>query len=357
MPKNFIDAILKEYYPDEWETISDAPVIDYLKRKTKSVNKESKARGSFANLYAIYVLVEDYINQGYHTSEKSYSDYVGADYTPLLNRQRELRFGSKLQNHALNSRLNEEFYKFHEIHPIRRDVNKGKYWINEEILIVEGINIAPVILKIIDQYIALKSENFTSFFAECLHFSDNVSQNPEEAKNFVLDQLAPDVDARIFEIVSFCILKYSYLNENFSFLDEQQNLIHQSKVLYKTGRTNANDGGIDFILIPQGRVYQVTETLDFKKYFLDIDKLNKFPITFVVKSNETSQQIFEEISEASRVNMPNEEIRSKYLDCFEEIISIPLLEGHLQNVIVNGKFPDMIQELVVQCKVEFNIEE
>lgn len=31
----------------------------------------------------------------------------------------------------------------------------------------------------------------------------------------------------------------------------------------KTGRTNANDGGIDFVTKPLGRFFQVTETLDF----------------------------------------------------------------------------------------------
>lgn len=39
--------------------------------------------------------------------------------------------------------------------------------------------------------------------------------------------------------------------------------------LFRTGRTDANDGGIDFVMKPVGRVFQVTETLDFKKYFLD----------------------------------------------------------------------------------------
>ena len=41
----------------------------------------------------------------------------------------------------------------------------------------------------------------------------------------------------------------------------------QAIKLYKTGKTNANDGGIDFVMKPLGRFFQVTETLDFKKYF------------------------------------------------------------------------------------------
>ncbi|HEY8650506.1 MAG TPA: hypothetical protein VIL70_06285, partial [Chthoniobacterales bacterium] len=36
-------------------------LLQYINIKTKSAEKGSKARGSFANLYAIYILVEDYI--------------------------------------------------------------------------------------------------------------------------------------------------------------------------------------------------------------------------------------------------------------------------------------------------------
>ena len=61
--------------------------------------------------------------------------------------------------------------------------------------------------------------------------------------------------------------------------------------LYKTRGTNANNGSIDFIMKPLGRFFQVTETLNFKKYFLDIDKIQKYPITFVVKSSESIYNI------------------------------------------------------------------
>lgn len=54
--------------------------------------------------------------------------------------------------------------------------------------------------------------------------------------------------------------------------------------------TNANDGGIDYIMKPLGRVFQVTEVLDFNKYFLDIDKLIHYPITFVIKQDITPEE-------------------------------------------------------------------
>jgi hypothetical protein len=42
---------------------------------------------------------------------------------------------------------------------------------------------------------------------------------------------------------------------------------------------------------PLGRFFQVTETIDARKYFLDIDKIQRFPLTFVVKSDEPVETI------------------------------------------------------------------
>ena len=65
--------------------------------------------------------------------------------------------------------------------------------------------------------------------------------------------------------------------------------------MYKTGRTNANDGGIDFVMKPLGRFFQVTETLDFKKYFLDIEKIERYPLSFVIKSEEAIEDLMEKL--------------------------------------------------------------
>ena len=54
--------ILNEFFPDNSQSIyKNSELLQYLNIKTRSANKESKSRGSFANLYAIYVLLEDYI--------------------------------------------------------------------------------------------------------------------------------------------------------------------------------------------------------------------------------------------------------------------------------------------------------
>ncbi len=107
-----IHGVIKKHFPDDHEEIlANSNLVTYLSLKTKSANSGSKSRGAFGNLYAIYVLVEDYIANGYH-KKAGYNSYEGARFTTLLSRQRELPFGRKLQNHALNHRLNEEFRKF-----------------------------------------------------------------------------------------------------------------------------------------------------------------------------------------------------------------------------------------------------
>lgn len=62
-----IKDVLKTNFGNSSDKIfSGSLIIQYLNLKTKSASRDSKSRGSFANLYAIYVLVKDYINKDYH---------------------------------------------------------------------------------------------------------------------------------------------------------------------------------------------------------------------------------------------------------------------------------------------------
>lgn len=88
--------------------------------------------------------------------------------------------------------------------------------------------------------------------------------------------------------------------------------------LYKTGRTNANDGGIDFVMKPLGRFFQVTETTDVRKYFLDIDKIERYPITFVIKSDAEIEDLEAGIREKATELYPVTAIVEKYMDCIED---------------------------------------
>ena len=66
-----IRNVLTSFFGKNAEAVLESSfLIQYLNEKTKSANRGSKARGSFANLYSIYVVVEDYINHGYHKAKK-----------------------------------------------------------------------------------------------------------------------------------------------------------------------------------------------------------------------------------------------------------------------------------------------
>ena len=123
------------------EILEKSELLQYLNIKTRSAMRGSKARGSFANLYALYVLIEDYINHEFD-EKGNYSNYRGVAFTDLFKRQRELPFGSKLQNHALNHRMNSDFRKYFpqtEYIPILRDVETKRYWINENLLKISAM--------------------------------------------------------------------------------------------------------------------------------------------------------------------------------------------------------------------------
>lgn len=256
------------------EVLQASPLLEYINIKTRSANRGSKARGSFANIYAIYVLVEDYIKVVFE-NKRAYKDYEGAVFSDLFNRQRELPFGEKLQNHALNHRLNEEFHKYFPTIKetvIIRDRSTSRYWINQNFLQVKIFNknydITKTIINIINEYIKIKKNAFEKFIKSCEKLKQLDLKNKEKKLSFILSLLEPSVDARLFEIVSFAILKYFYWNKKIFWGYDKINLQEENLKLYKTGRTNANDGGIDFVMKPLGNFYQVTETLDVTKYFL-----------------------------------------------------------------------------------------
>jgi len=360
-----LEKHFSEYAVDIFKT---SPLLGYLNIKTKSANSGSKARGAFGNHYALYVIIEDYIAKGFFDDKAgySYSKYEGAKFSDLFRRQRELPFGAKLQNHPLNSRLNDEFKKFYPTlgkQPIIRDVEKQRYWIQDDLLQVQIrqkngtdfiYNIAPAIIDIIDAYVASKKVAFEGFLDTCQQISELSGNNPEQAINFVIQQLRPTVDARIFEIVSYAVLKAKYGQQTIWLGDEKETVIEEALILYKTGRTNANDGGIDFVMKPLGRFFQVTETIDVNKYFLDIDKVQRFPITFVVKSDETIEQIRATIHNQALTKYKIEAVVNSYMSAVEEIINTQSLINAFTEVLESAKLQDVMNEIITQSKVEFN---
>ncbi|MDR2121261.1 MAG: hypothetical protein LBP64_10390 [Tannerella sp.] len=177
---------------------------------------------------------------------------------------------------------------------------------------------------------------------------------PRKVEEFIVGLLAPNVDARLFEIVSYSILKYYYHDQQIYWGFELDKLNKENLTLYKTGRTNANDGGIDFVMKPLGRFFQVTETLDFKKYFLDIDKIQKYPISFIIKSEEPIKDILQKIRDNASKRYSIKAIVEKYMACIEEVINIPILTTRFEETVKQGCLSRILDEIVLQSKVEFN---
>ena len=372
---SFTDAIIeiltKHYGRYALDVFEASSILGYLNSKTKAANRGSKARGAFANHYALYVVIEDYLKKGFYDGKATspYTKYEGARFSDLFTRQRELPFGAKLQNHALNSRLNDEFKKFYPTigkQPIVRDVATQRYWIQEDLLQVtvrhtDGTdhvyNIAPAIIDIVDAYVATKRAAFEGFLDTCREIAELGKKEPQQATAFVVQQLQPNVDARVFEIVSYAVLKARFGQETVWIGETQDNVTEEVLTLYKTGRTNANDGGIDFVMKPLGRFFQVTETIDVKKYFLDIDKVQRFPITFVVKSTDSAAQIRAAIQAQAVARYKIDAVVESYMKAVEDIINVTDLVKAFDEVVKSGQLQAVMDEIVVQSKVEFNYSE
>lgn len=358
-----IKQILFHLFQEKSEEIfANSYLIQYINEKTRSANKDSKSRGSFANLYSLYVIIEDYIKHGFHTSKKGkYEDYEGAMFSNMMKRQRELPFGAKLQNHSLNNRTNSEFQKYFptaNLIPIIRNQETNRYWINESLIVIKvgkrNYNLAEAIIAIIDEHVRTKQDSFLRFIDQCKQLLTIGTKGEEDIKIFIKDLLAPNIDARLFEIVSYAILKFYYIDQQIYWGLELDSIEAENLKLYKTGRTNANDGGIDFVMKPLGRFFQVTETLDLRKYFLDIDKIERYPITFVVKSTDAAEKIKAKIEADALKIYPVRAIVDKYMDCIEEIINIPKLLECLEIVIKEGHLLNTLDEIIIQSKLEFN---
>ncbi len=339
---------------------SKSDLIQYLNVKTSSASKGSKARSSFANLYAIYVLVEDYIIHDFDDTGE-YGEYKGARFSDLLNRQRELPFGAKLQNHALNHRLNQEFsrrFPQQDLMPILRDTQTSRYWFNERLLLVElenaVFNLSRSVIDIIDAYIEAKQGAIRSLIADLENLKHVTDNDSSHAFEYINELLRPNVDTRILEIVSYAILKTHFHETSIYWGWSLESIKRETLLLYKTGRTNANDGGIDFVMKPLGRFFQVTETTDVSKYFLDIDKVLHYPITFVVKSDLTIDELGTAIKGRAEELYPVKAIVDKYMSSIEEIINIPKLAIMLERLSDTGRMASIVDEILLHSRIEFS---
>lgn len=164
-----------------------------------------------------------------------------------------------------------------------------------------------------------------------------------------------DCEARIFEIISYAILKNHYKDTKVYIGFSLDKLEEKHLELYKTGRTNANDGGIDFVMRPLGRFFQVSEVGHYDKYLLDIDKVLHFPITFVIKSIQPKEKIMHDFNEYIETKSQGMKvIKQRYKDAIEEIITINELIKWLENLTPNS-INSLIKDIELYYKLELNI--
>lgn len=72
-----VKEILKRNFAEKATDIFEkSQLIQYINEKTRSAGRGSKARSSFANLYAIYVIIEDYIANDFD-KKADYAKYEG----------------------------------------------------------------------------------------------------------------------------------------------------------------------------------------------------------------------------------------------------------------------------------------
>ena len=353
--EDFIKEILAEDYPSEYQSIYDQSLLlQYLDKKMKAVHGNSKTRRSLANIYAIYSILYFYQFDFYNQPD-AYRQFGGYDYMRLFNYYRGLYGGSKLQNHALNSRVNGEFKnKFPDIPNDLIIIDNGKYLLHIDYLYVGKYDISKTCCRVIEKYVELlmaKDHALISVLQQMESLTDY-----DEKKKQINALLTEDAEARIFEIISYAILKNHYKNIKVYFGYSLDNIKEEELQLYKTGRTNANDGGIDFVMRPVGRFFQVTEVNNYDKYLLDIDKVLHFPITFVIKTKQTKKRVLVELSEYIAVRANGMKvIEDRYNMAIEEIITINDLQQWTYD-LDNSGIDEILRDIDIYYKLEMNMD-
>jgi hypothetical protein len=224
--------------------------------------------------------------------------------------------------------------------------------VSGDLLAHDGIaprDAAQFIVDVVEAYIHLITEKQTSYLDEIEAIND-----PDELDDFLGGAFVPSSDARLFEIVSFVRLAEHYRGRTVWLGETQDGVAEQPLRLFRSGRTNANDGGIDFVLKPSGRFFQVTETLDFGKYFLDFEKVNRFPLSFVVKVEAEAIDAEATIrADALRSGRYTAEHVDAFMALFDEVFTLPDLRRILSDL---PRDPSSVRRMKEELSLQFRLE-
>lgn len=354
--RKFIEEILKSDFKENYKNIfKNSELLQYIDKKTNAITGNSKSRKNLGNIYAIYAFLHFYSEKFYNNAEE-YKKFDGFEYTDLWNFCKKQYGGEKIQNHALNNRLNTEFANkiAKEPEKLLLIINGSKYLMHIDSIYVNGIDISICVLKIIRRYIELLYEKDMKLIKDLDDLMNELDVTKKRGKIF--DLLDENSEARIFEIISYAILKAYYKNEKVYIGRSKENIKEEYLKLYKTGRTNANDGGIDFVMKPLGRFFQVTEVDNYDKYLLDMDKVLHFPITFVVKTNKKREDIEEELNQYILLKSGGmEAIINNYKNSIEEIITINELKIWISELSLDD-INFIVKNIDLYYRIEMNME-
>lgn len=348
------DILVSDFGADFQEIYDKSYLIQYLDKKMGAIHGDSKKRRSLANIYAIYSILFFYKDDFYNRPNE-YRKFGGYDYTKLFTFYRGLYGGNKLQNHALNSRVNGEFKnKFPTLTNELIIIDNGKYLLHIDYIYVNNIDISKTCCHIIKKYVELLIEKDHALLKKLQNMKTETDYSKK--KKQINSLLTEDAEARIFEIISYAILKNHYSNIKVYFGYSKETIKEENMQLFKTGRTNANDGGIDFVMRPVGRFFQVTEVNNYDKYLLDIDKVMHFPVTFVIKTKSKKENVLDDLKKYISIRSNGMKIiEDRYHKAIEEIITInELVEWtyKLKNEDIDG----IIRDIDICYKLEMNMD-
>lgn len=335
----------------KYDVYNDSKIYKYIDKKTRAAERDSKSRRSLGNLYALYALCNEY--------SKGFED--GSTFTHLMDIMKSLPFGSKLQNHPLDNRLNDEFKRqnasdiTNDMLPVQHaevEDKKKTRKISVDLLSEFGMkpkNTAAFVVAVIDRYVQIISDNQTAYLQEI-----EAATEKDDIINIVRKAFNINSDARLFEIVSYALLYIRFYQDEVTITYKRQtNKVRLS--LYRTGRTNANDGGIDFVLSPLGEFFQVTETLDFKKYFLDFDKMNRYKVSFVIKTDLTPQKVREKVHSDATSKM-DASLVNRYMSLFGDIYTLNELDKILVWISESDELIHQLTNIIISSfKLEFGL--
>ena len=94
---------------------------------------------------------------------------------------------------------------------------------------------------------------------------------------------------------------------------------------------------------------------NYDKYFLDIDKINRYPLTFVVKTDKTAAEVKKELMDYGTEKSGGMKVlESKYHKAVEDVITINELKQWMDNMS-EEEIKSTISEIDHYYKFEMNM--